>query len=216
MRSRLPAMARGDASGRQGDHGRAAFHRAAAALFGSLAHQEDGRARHRPAFDLHRDPLGAARSRLCAGRQEAPRAGRQGPRSSPPSSRPSSSAMSSTTSPPISRSSSTGSPTARSTGRQVLRDFWRDFTASVDEIKDLRITNVLDALNDILAPHIFPANARRRRCARLPLLRQWPAVAQARQVRRLRRLLELSRLPLHAPDRDRRRRRARRCRPRAS
>ena len=43
--------------------------------------------------------------------------------------------------------------------KEVLRDFWRQFTASLDEIKDLRVTNVLDALNDILAPHIFPAPA---------------------------------------------------------
>jgi len=38
----------------------------------------------------------------------------------------------------------------------VLRDFWRDFTASVGEIKDLRVGQVLDALNDLLGPHIFP------------------------------------------------------------
>jgi DNA topoisomerase-1 len=40
--------------------------------------------------------------------------------------------------------------------KEVLRDFWRDFFAAVDEIKDLRITEVLDALNDMLGPHIFP------------------------------------------------------------
>jgi DNA topoisomerase-1 len=41
--------------------------------------------------------------------------------------------------------------------RQVLREFWQDFSAHVGEIKDLRVTHVLDALNDILAPHIFPS-----------------------------------------------------------
>ncbi|MGH6906450.1 MAG: type I DNA topoisomerase, partial [Aestuariivirga sp.] len=41
--------------------------------------------------------------------------------------------------------------------KQVLRDFWKDFTAAVGDIKELRITEVLDALNGILAPHIFPA-----------------------------------------------------------
>ena len=41
--------------------------------------------------------------------------------------------------------------------KEVLRDFWRDFTASVEGTKDLRVSAVLDALNDILAPHIFPA-----------------------------------------------------------
>ncbi len=40
--------------------------------------------------------------------------------------------------------------------KQVLRDFWRDFTGALEEIKELRVTNVLDALNDLLAPHIFP------------------------------------------------------------
>jgi DNA topoisomerase-1 len=40
--------------------------------------------------------------------------------------------------------------------KDLLRDFWKDFTAALEEIKDLRVSNVLDALNDILAPHIFP------------------------------------------------------------
>lgn len=40
--------------------------------------------------------------------------------------------------------------------RQVLRDFWRDFTAAIHDIKDLRVSEVLDALNDLLGPHIFP------------------------------------------------------------
>ncbi len=40
--------------------------------------------------------------------------------------------------------------------RSVLSDFWQQFSASVDEIKDLRITEVLDALNELLGPHIFP------------------------------------------------------------
>jgi DNA topoisomerase I len=40
--------------------------------------------------------------------------------------------------------------------KDVLRDFWKDFTAALGDIKELRITNVLDALNDVLAPHIFP------------------------------------------------------------
>ncbi len=41
--------------------------------------------------------------------------------------------------------------------KDVLRDFWRDFTAAVHDIGDLRITQVLDSLNDMLEPHIFPA-----------------------------------------------------------
>ncbi|WP_295555151.1 type I DNA topoisomerase [uncultured Hyphomicrobium sp.] len=41
--------------------------------------------------------------------------------------------------------------------KEVLRDFWRDFTKAVEEIKDLRVGDVLEALNELLGPHIFPA-----------------------------------------------------------
>jgi DNA topoisomerase-1 len=40
--------------------------------------------------------------------------------------------------------------------KQVLRDFWKDFSAAVGDTKELRTTEVLDALNDLLGPHIFP------------------------------------------------------------
>lgn len=40
--------------------------------------------------------------------------------------------------------------------KDVLRDFWRDFSAAVDDIKELRVTDVLDALNEDLAPLVFP------------------------------------------------------------
>jgi len=43
--------------------------------------------------------------------------------------------------------------------KDVLRDFWTDFTRQADEIKDLRVSQVLDALNDLLADHIFPPKA---------------------------------------------------------
>jgi DNA topoisomerase I len=38
----------------------------------------------------------------------------------------------------------------------LLRRFWQGFTAAVDEIKDLRIAKVIDALDEMLAPHLFP------------------------------------------------------------
>ena len=41
--------------------------------------------------------------------------------------------------------------------KDVLRRFWKDFSGNVDEIKDLRVSEVLDALNEMLANHIFPA-----------------------------------------------------------
>jgi DNA topoisomerase I len=43
--------------------------------------------------------------------------------------------------------------------KTVLRDFWKDFSAAVDGTKELRTTQVLDSLNDLLGPHIFPAKA---------------------------------------------------------
>jgi DNA topoisomerase-1 len=43
--------------------------------------------------------------------------------------------------------------------KDVLRDFWREFIAAVNDIGDLRIAQVLDALNDLLGPHIFPEPA---------------------------------------------------------
>ena len=67
-------------------------------------------------------------------------------------------ATSNTTSPPISRTSSTTSPAARSTGAQVLREFWKAFSAAVGETKDLRVSEVLDKLDEELGPHFFPAN----------------------------------------------------------
>ena len=41
--------------------------------------------------------------------------------------------------------------------KDVLRDFWRDFMNAVGEIKDLRVGEVLEALNEMLGPHVFPA-----------------------------------------------------------
>jgi DNA topoisomerase-1 len=43
--------------------------------------------------------------------------------------------------------------------KDLLRDFWKDFHAAVGEIGDLRVSQVLDALNDSLGPVIFPARA---------------------------------------------------------
>ncbi len=40
--------------------------------------------------------------------------------------------------------------------KAVLRDFWKDFTAAIEDIKDLRVGDVMEALNEMLAPHIFP------------------------------------------------------------
>ena len=40
--------------------------------------------------------------------------------------------------------------------KDVLSDFWRDFMGAIDGIKDLRVGDVLEALNEMLGPHVFP------------------------------------------------------------
>src|SRR5450432_2173030 len=40
--------------------------------------------------------------------------------------------------------------------QQVLKDFWTGFIGAVNDIKDLRVTQVLDSLDDMLGPHIYP------------------------------------------------------------
>lgn len=40
--------------------------------------------------------------------------------------------------------------------KDVLRDFWKEFSNTVHEIKDLRVSEVLEALNEMLAAHVFP------------------------------------------------------------
>jgi DNA topoisomerase-1 len=42
--------------------------------------------------------------------------------------------------------------------REVLREFWRAFSAAVGETKELRVSEVLDKLDEELGPHFFPAN----------------------------------------------------------
>ena len=40
--------------------------------------------------------------------------------------------------------------------KDVLREFWAEFSNALGEIKDLRVTEVLDTLNEDLAPLVFP------------------------------------------------------------
>ena len=42
--------------------------------------------------------------------------------------------------------------------KKVLESFWRDFKVTIDEAMDNSITEVLDKINEVLAPHIFPPN----------------------------------------------------------
>ena len=40
----------------------------------------------------------------------------------------------------------------------VLNEFWTAFSMAVEEISDLRVREILDRLNEMLGPHIFPEN----------------------------------------------------------
>ncbi|WP_438955224.1 type I DNA topoisomerase [Cognatiyoonia sp.] len=40
----------------------------------------------------------------------------------------------------------------------VLSNFWRDFSTAIAETADLRITEVLEKINEVLEPHLFPPN----------------------------------------------------------
>ncbi len=40
--------------------------------------------------------------------------------------------------------------------KNVLERFWRDFAVAISEAMDLSITEVLEKINEVLAPHIFP------------------------------------------------------------
>jgi DNA topoisomerase-1 len=102
--------------------------------------------------------------------------------------------------------------------KALLGRFWLEFKAALGETSELRITDVLDKINEVLEPHLFPVTEDDPE----PLqgLRQRPPVAEDRPLRRrLHRLLQLSRVPLHPParrrDRGRRHRFARRTPARA-
>jgi len=43
--------------------------------------------------------------------------------------------------------------------KEVLARFWRDFTAAIAETSDLRIGEVLEKIDDFLAPHLYPPRA---------------------------------------------------------
>jgi DNA topoisomerase-1 len=42
------------------------------------------------------------------------------------------------------------------TRRPLSREFWRDFSAAIAGTKELRTSEVLEALNELLGEHIFP------------------------------------------------------------
>jgi len=40
--------------------------------------------------------------------------------------------------------------------KKVMRDFWKDFSGAIGETKDLKVSDVIDKLDEALGPHFFP------------------------------------------------------------
>ena len=55
------------------------------------------------------------------------------------------------------RAASTTSPPARCTGRRCCASSGTPFHGTVDEVKERRVADVLEALNELLGPQLFPA-----------------------------------------------------------
>ncbi len=205
---RLPPMKAGDPLTRERITATQHFTEPPPALFRGEPGQAHGGARHRPALDLRGrlpDPSGSG---VRQDREEAAAAGGQGTLGHrlPGELLPALRRVRFHRRPrrPARRVSN-----AEIDWRAVLRDFWKDFSAAIGETKELRVTDVLEALNGLLGPHIFPDKGDGSNPRTCTVLRHRPALAEARQVRRLHRLLELSRVQVHPPAlglRDRRRR----------
>ncbi|MEM6421280.1 MAG: topoisomerase C-terminal repeat-containing protein, partial [Pseudomonadota bacterium] len=43
--------------------------------------------------------------------------------------------------------------------KALLERFWKDFSAALEDTTELRITDVLEKINEVLGPHLFPARA---------------------------------------------------------
>ena len=118
-----------------------------------LTGQAHGGARHRPSLDLCLDPASAQGSRLRQAREEAPAWRGQGPCGRVPGKllkRYVEYDFTADLEEQLDRISNN-----EISWQQVLKDFWRDFIGAVNDIKDLRVTEVLDALDDMLGPHIY-------------------------------------------------------------
>ncbi|TVQ58470.1 MAG: DNA topoisomerase I, partial [Rhodobacteraceae bacterium] len=47
----------------------------------------------------------------------------------------------------------------RADWKTVLRDFWKDFSGAIEETKELRISEVIEKIDEALGPHLFPERA---------------------------------------------------------
>ena len=93
----------------------------------------------------------------------------------------------------------------RAEWQEVLEAFWRDFKPKTAEVMEQKPSEITAALDDFLAPWLFPDKGDGTDAAAVPGLRRGPAGAARRPLRRLRRLLQLSRMQVHPPLRPGRR-----------
>ena len=75
--------------------------------------------------------------------------------------------------------------------QKLLEDFWRDFKPKAGEVMEQKPSEMTAALDEFLAPWLYPDKEDGIGPAAVPGVRQRAAVAARRQVRRLRRLLQL-------------------------
>ena len=175
----MPALREGDAPAEDRRRGDPAFHPAAAALFRSEPGQAAGGARHRPAVDLCGDAADAEGPRICPRRQEPLRsrgeraAGDGVPRALLRD------ATSATITPPSSRRSWTTCPAAGSTGRNCSTTSGATSSRRPARSWTRSRARSPQALDEFLAPWLYPPRADGSDPRALPAVRQRPAVACA-------------------------------------
>jgi len=134
---------------------RPALYPATAPLHRGDTGQEDGRTRYRASLDLCQHRHDDSGSRLCRKGQEPPDPAGQGAAGD---------GLPDELFPQVYRLrlhrrswKTSWTRSARACGvQEVLVRFWRDFSAAIAETSDLRITEVLEKINEVLEPHLFP------------------------------------------------------------
>ena len=92
--------------------------------------------------------------------------------------------------------------------QKMLEDFWRDFKPKAGEVMEQKPSEVTAALDEFLAPWLYPRQGGRQRPALVPACGEGRLSLARRQVRRLRRLLQLPGVQIYPevrPGRGRRR-----------
>ena len=81
--------------------------------------------------------------------------------------------------------------------KKLLQDFWKDFSAAIDDTKELKTSQVITALDEILGPHIFPARTDGEDPRKCPNCGNGRLGLKLGRFGVVRWLFELSRMPLH-------------------